>query len=89
MAKMGTGKWKKSGVPHKGWQCIHMEDLGDVIGVCEMCEYKSIRYVHHMKHPEYSKTIGAGCRCAGNMEKDYANALDRQYEFTKRMKKKK
>lgn len=23
------GKWSKAGVPHKGWHCVDIEDLGE------------------------------------------------------------
>ena len=25
----GRGKWGKGGVPHKGWKCVDVEDLGE------------------------------------------------------------
>jgi hypothetical protein len=27
----GTGKWREPGVPHKGWACSHIEDLGEPV----------------------------------------------------------
>lgn len=47
------GKWSMPGVPHKGWTCIDIEDLGAPDAVCEMCERQDIRYVHAMEHPDY------------------------------------
>lgn len=73
-----SGKWDKPGVPHKGWTCIDVEDLGLLGAVCEMCETQEIRYVHHMEHPNYSETLGVGCVCAENMENDYQRPRQRE-----------
>ena len=56
------------GVPHKGWFCVDLEDLGDILGTCEMCETQSIRYVHHMEHHDYPDVLGVGRVCAEKME---------------------
>lgn len=64
------GKWSDPGVPHKGWTCCHVEDLGEPAATCEMCEVMEIRYVHHMEHPDYPDTLGVGCVCAEHMEED-------------------
>ena len=47
------GKWSEQGVPHKGWRCIDVEDLGEFDSVCEMCDTQEIRYVHYMQHSDY------------------------------------
>lgn len=73
-----TGKWSEPGVPHKGWSCIDIEDLGEPSAICEMCESQEIRYVHHMQHPHYSDILGCGCVCAGHMEGDYEGARQRE-----------
>jgi hypothetical protein len=73
-----TGKWSRPGVPHKGWVCIDIEDLGEPTAVCEMCETQEIRYVHYMQHPTYAEALGCGCICAGRMEEDYASAHKRE-----------
>ncbi|WP_188400438.1 hypothetical protein [Sporomusa sp. GT1] len=77
--------WDKSGIPHKGWTCIFMEDLGadledldaderkDYYENCEMCNHEGIRYVHIMEHPEFDGQLRVGCSCAEKMEEDYAN----------------
>ena len=72
------GKWSQMGVPHKGWQCIDIEDLGEIAATCEMCETQEIRYIHHMEHPDYPHVLGVGSVCAGNMEGDYAAAERRE-----------
>lgn len=64
------GKWSSLGVPHTGWQCTGVDDLGEPNAICEMCETQEIRYVHHMEHPDYSESIAVGCYCAARMESD-------------------
>lgn len=66
-----SSRWDQKGVPHKGWHCVGMEDLGRADGNCEMCGREEIRYVHYMEHPEYDGTISAGCICAEKMESGY------------------
>ncbi len=65
------GKWSQQGVPHKGWSCVHVEDLEPSTAICEMCERQEIRYVHYMQHPDFSGELGVGCVCAGRMEDNY------------------
>ena len=77
---MDRGKWSQEGVPHKGWQFCDITDLEDLVGTCEMCETQSIRYVHHMKHPDYGAILGVGSVCAGHMEEDYTAAQERDRE---------
>lgn len=78
IAGRGSGKWAQSGVPHKGWRCVDVEDLGEPSATCEMCETQEIRYVHHMQHPSYPQVLGCGCVCAGHMENDYEGARLRE-----------
>jgi hypothetical protein len=73
-----TGKWSQAGVPHKGWTCIDIEDLGEPSATCEMCETQEIRYVHHMEHSNYTGQLGCGCVCSGRMEEDYEGAQRRE-----------
>lgn len=74
----GHGKWSLHGVPHKGWSCIEVEDLGEPALVCEMCETQTIRYVHFMQHPAYEHILRAGCVCAGKMEGNLDKAQRRE-----------
>ena len=74
----GSGKWSQQGVPHKGWTCTGVDDLGAPDSVCEMCEKQPIRYVHYMEHPDYPDELGVGCVCAGHMEQDYEAARNRE-----------
>lgn len=78
------GKWSQPGVPHRGWTCVGIEDLGEPSATCEMCERQTIRYVHMMTHPEYPDTLGCGCDCAGKMEEDYEGARRREQEAKNR-----
>ncbi len=85
----GTGKWREPGVPHRGWSCIGIEDLGEPDHVCEMCEVMPVRYIHAMEHPEYDDVLNVGCVCAGNMEQDYEGARQRERDFKKRQSRRK
>lgn len=74
------GKWSESGVPHKGWQVLWVEDRG--IGKskpCEMCESMNVRYTWHMTHPDHEEELAVGCGCAENMmEKRFDKDIQRQ-----------
>lgn len=72
--------WKRDDVPHSGWRCVGITDLGAPCGVCEMCGYQIIRYVHHMVHDAY-RPLNVGCVCAGKMEGDVAAARKRERDF--------
>ncbi len=73
-----AGNWSRPDVPHKGWTCVDIEDLGAPSRICEMCEAQEIRYVHHMTHPDHPEPLGCGCICAGRMEDDYVAARERE-----------
>jgi len=75
--------WKRDDVPHEGWTCVGIEDLGAPAGICEMCGYQIIRYAHHMEHPQYRSLI-AGCVCAGRMEGDIEAAKRREADYKNR-----
>jgi hypothetical protein len=74
----GTGKWANENVPHRGWYCVGVEDLGEPTGICEMCELREIRFVHYMEHDKYPDRLGVGCVCAEHMEKDYTSPKKRE-----------
>jgi hypothetical protein len=74
----GTGKWAQPGVPHKGWRCIGIDDLGEPSTTCEMCEVQEIRYVHTLEHPNYPQRLDCGCVCAGHMTEDLVGAKERE-----------
>lgn len=76
------GLWAEPGVPHKGWTCDGIEDIGDPSGLCEMCLNEFVRYIHVMNHEDY-RTVNAGCVCAGRMAEDY-NATRAERNFKQR-----
>lgn len=75
--------WKRDDVPHSGWVCTGITDLGEPADICEMCGHQIIRYVHHMKHPDY-RPLSAGCICAGKMEGNVEAAKKRERELKNR-----
>jgi hypothetical protein len=77
-AARATGKWHRTDVPHSGWKCIDIEDLGRSSAVCEMCEAQDIRYVHSMEHASYATALRCGCVCAGRMEGSTETAKKRE-----------
>ncbi|MHB1152826.1 MAG: ATP-dependent helicase [Eubacteriales bacterium] len=81
--------WKRDDVPHSGWECTGITDLGAPKGICKMCGKHIIRYVHHMRHASYPHSIGAGCVCGGRMEGDTERAVKRESEFKNREARKK
>lgn len=83
------GKWSEKGVPHKGWACIHIEDLGESAQTCEMCETREIRFVHHMQHQKYPDILRVGCICAGHLEGDLTASKAREKSMRSRAAKKK
>lgn len=93
--------WDKKDVPHKGWICVEMIDLGEdaegmdfetrkaeLYEMCEMCNQEGIRYVHVMEHPEYEGQLRVGCICAENMENDYIAPREREKNLRNRQKRK-
>ena len=80
---MQSGKenlWEREDVPKSGWECVGVTDLGEPIGVCEMCGHQIIRYVHHMVHPNYHQ-LDVGCICAGKMEGNIERAKKREADY--------
>lgn len=82
------GKWSMPGVPHRGWTCLEIEDLGEPSQTCEMCESSEIRYAHHMSHPEYAGELVVGCICAGHLEGSLVAAEAREAKARNRASKK-
>lgn len=83
LKKNSKNLWKQEDVPHSGWKCVGVDDLGAPAGICEMCGYQIIRYAHMMEHPSYHPIV-AGCVCAGRMEGDIEAAKKRENEFKNR-----
>ena len=75
------GNWSRPGVPHKGWTCTGIIDVGDDLITCQMCEFADVRYVHEMEHPDWPDGLWVGCYCAGRMEENYEDAKKREAEF--------
>lgn len=70
--------WNQKNIPHKGWINTAMDDLGPGnYTTCEMCGNERVRYVHVMRHAEYSGELMVGCLCAAKMENDYVGAKAR------------
>ncbi len=85
-----NGLWSDSSIPQTGWTCVGMTDLGKGhYTTCEMCKSTTIRYVHHMQHPNYPHTLGVGCVCAGRMEGNVERAKTREANFKGRAQQKK
>jgi len=84
-----SGKWENPNVPHSGWECIDVQDLGEPIMTCQMCEREIIRYAHYMRHPNYQRGLTVGCICAGKMEGDLQSAKERDSFMKSRMNKRK
>ena len=89
LVQNARGKWGKKGVPHKGWICVEIEDLGSPDKICDMCESQEIRYAHHMEHQGYPDVLVVGCICAGNMEQDLHAAKARDSQMRSRFSKRK
>ncbi len=80
-----NGRWDQKGLPHKGWSCDDVIDLGSDeamddsdYATCKMCGQERVRYVHVMSHPDLSESISVGCICAGKMNGDYEGAKRRE-----------
>ena len=78
------GKWSLAGVPHRGWTCVDIEDLGAPSVECQMCESQTIRFVHHMEHSDYPDVLEVGCVCSGHMEGDIAASRAREASMKSR-----
>jgi hypothetical protein len=88
--------WDKEGVPHKGWVCTEMIDLGegledldaderkDYYESCQMCNQEGIRFVHVMEHKDFEGVLRVGYKCAEKMEEDYINPKNRESELKNR-----
>ena len=87
--KSRRGNWSAAGIPHKGWSCTHVDDLGEPTQICDMCEASQVRYVHYMKHPKLEKEFAVGRVCASHMEGNYTAANAREKMMRNRAVKKK
>lgn len=76
--RVNSDLWKAKGFLHKGWVLVDVEDVGDDDGEesyesCDWCG-TSIRYVHHLFHPETEQKSKSGCICAEYLTGDYSGA---------------
>lgn len=71
--------------PDTGWEYVGEDDLGDLIGNCELCD-NSIRYVHYVQH-EHWEQMGVGTVCCDNLTgtKEATEAKRRMGRFTRFM----
>lgn len=51
--------------PNTGWEYVGEDDLGDLLGSCELCN-TAIRYVHYVQH-EHWEQMGVGTDCCDNL----------------------
>ena len=80
--------WDDPEYPKTGWICTGVTDLGSPCGICEMCGYQIIRYVHHMYHQETGNQLNCGCVCAGKLEGDIEKARKREAAFKNKLQRK-
>ncbi|MBP5452872.1 MAG: hypothetical protein J6Y16_11600, partial [Treponema sp.] len=80
--------WNEPDFPKTGWTCTGVTDLGAPEGVCEMCGYQIIRYVHHMYHLESGRSLDCGCICAGKLEGNINKARKREADFKNKQQRK-
>ena len=72
--------WEDPNFPKTGWSCTGVTDLGAPVGICEMCGWQIIRYVHHMVH-DSGLSLDCGCVCAGKLEGNIERAKKREAAF--------
>lgn len=72
--------WEDPNFPKTGWSCTGVTDLGSPVGICEMCGWQIIRYVHHMVH-DSGLSLDCGCVCAGKLEGNIERAKKREAAF--------
>jgi hypothetical protein len=70
-------------MPHTGWTCVSIEDLGEPSETCEMCEHAEIRFVHVMSNPRWPQMLRCGYHCAGRMEEDFIGPAAREAALKK------
>jgi hypothetical protein len=78
--------WNNPNVPHKGWKCVGLVDLGrGVYQTCEMCGNERIRFVHKMQHSAEYRPLAVGCICAERMSEDYVGPKQREKSLKSRV----
>lgn len=73
-------------MPRRGWECIGYDDLGDLIGECELCG-TDLRYLYLIQHPKWP-AMEVGTDCCDNLtgSADASEHLDAYKKRTDRMK---
>ncbi|MBV5892775.1 hypothetical protein KUT67_00145 [Pseudomonas aeruginosa] len=51
--------------PNTGWEYVGEDDLGDLVGSCELCG-AAIRYVHYAQHKHWEQ-MGVGTDCCDSL----------------------
>lgn len=72
--------WNKPGYPHQGWIERDVNDGGDAIHTCEMCDKTDIRFVHTIYHPDAKLTVKVGCQCAQKLTDDKETPVRKERE---------
>lgn len=88
MMANSSNHWDDPTFPKTGWICTGVTDLKAPVGICQMCGYQIIRYVHHMYHPETGYQLDCGCMCAGKMEGNIEKARKREAAFKNKLQRK-
>jgi hypothetical protein len=80
--------WIEPGFPHKGWTAENVIDLNQDEGIdfenyesCQACGRERIRFVHVLRHPEYTSPIRAGCVCAEKLTADHINPRGKEADL--------
>ena len=71
-------------MPHKGWTCLKVEDLGSAIGECQACGKERIRYLYTIEHPRFPRKLIVGCVCDENLTADYSSPRQKQRRLIRR-----
>jgi hypothetical protein len=72
--------WRIPDMPHRDWDLVGVEDLGEPAHTCEACGKTEIRYVHEIWHAEF-RTLLVGCVCCEHLTGDYVNPRRREQEL--------
>ena len=74
--------------PKEEWRCEYVTDVADEdediveYETCQLCNCPRVRFVHHMKHRAYPKILDVGCECAGLLEGDVLEAMERERKLS-------
>lgn len=80
--------WTNPGIPHKGWTCLEIHDIGTASSACGMCGNEQVRFIHTMRHPDYDGVLEVGCICAEKMSDDYIMPKYRERQLRNKATKK-